>query len=67
MSTDTRRIEGFRQRKDQFFKDHENSPLTAEQKTTFEHWVKVGGYDGHLTNSDAYADDALEGVVYRGR
>lgn len=37
MSTDTRRLDGFRQRKDQFFKDHENSPLTAGQKETFEH------------------------------
>ena len=27
--------------------------------------VKVGPYDGHLTNSDAYADDSLEHVVYR--
>jgi hypothetical protein len=26
---------------------------------------KVGPYDGHLTNSDAYADDSLEHVVYR--
>jgi hypothetical protein len=26
---------------------------------------KVGPYDGHLTNSDAYADDSLEDVVYR--
>jgi hypothetical protein len=26
---------------------------------------KVGPYDGHLTNSDAYADDELENVVYR--
>jgi hypothetical protein len=26
---------------------------------------KVGPYDGHLTNSDAYADSALEGVIYR--
>ena len=26
---------------------------------------KVGQYDGHLTNSDAYADDSLEEVVYR--
>jgi hypothetical protein len=25
---------------------------------------KVGPYDGHLTNSDAYADDALEEVIY---
>jgi hypothetical protein len=27
--------------------------------------TKVGPYDGHLTNSDAYGDDALENVVYR--
>lgn len=27
--------------------------------------VKVGPYDGHLTNSDAYADKRLEDVVYR--
>ncbi|WP_416136231.1 DUF6985 domain-containing protein [Aquabacterium sp. A7-Y] len=27
--------------------------------------TKVGPYDGHLTNSDAFADDALENVVYR--
>lgn len=27
---------------------------------------KVGPYDGHLTNADAYADARLEGVVYRG-
>jgi Domain of unknown function (DUF6985) len=26
---------------------------------------KVGPYDGHLTNSDAYADESLEDVVYR--
>lgn len=26
---------------------------------------KVGPYDGHLTNSDAYADRSLENVVYR--
>ena len=26
---------------------------------------KVGPYDGHLANSDAYADDRLENVVYR--
>jgi hypothetical protein len=25
---------------------------------------KVGPYDGHLTNSDAYADESLETVVY---
>lgn len=27
--------------------------------------VKVGPYDGHFTNSDAFADDSLENVVYR--
>ncbi len=26
--------------------------------------TKVGPYDGHLTNSAAYADDTLDGVVY---
>ena len=26
---------------------------------------KVGPYDGHLTTSDAYADESLEDVVYR--
>lgn len=26
---------------------------------------KIGGYDGHLSNADAYGDPALEGVVYR--
>jgi hypothetical protein len=26
---------------------------------------KIGPFDGHLTNSDAYADDTLEDVVYR--
>ncbi|PTE08953.1 DUF6985 domain-containing protein [Mesorhizobium helmanticense] len=26
---------------------------------------KVGSYDGHLTNSDAYADSTLENVIYR--
>lgn len=26
--------------------------------------TKVGPYDGHLTNSDAYADDKLENVIY---
>ena len=26
---------------------------------------KVGPYDGHLTNSDAYADDSLENVIFR--
>lgn len=25
---------------------------------------KLGGYDGHLTNSDAYDDDSLEDVIY---
>jgi hypothetical protein len=27
--------------------------------------TKVGPFDGHLTNSDAFADRALKGVVYR--
>lgn len=27
---------------------------------------KVGSFDGHLTNSDAYADPRLEDVIYRG-
>lgn len=27
---------------------------------------KVGPYDGHLTNADAFGDEALEHVVYRG-
>lgn len=27
--------------------------------------VKVGPYDGHLTNSDAFADSRLENVIYR--
>lgn len=35
MSTDNRRLEGFRERRDTFFKDHENSPLTPEQKGAF--------------------------------
>jgi hypothetical protein len=26
---------------------------------------KVGPYDGHITNADAYADEQLENVVYR--
>lgn len=26
---------------------------------------KIGPYDSHLTNSDAYADPKLEDVVYR--
>ncbi len=26
---------------------------------------KLGGYDGHLTNSDAFANDSLEEVIYR--
>lgn len=26
--------------------------------------IKVGGYDGHVTNRDAYDDDSLIGVVY---
>ena len=27
--------------------------------------TKLGPYDGHLTNSDAYDDESLEGVIYR--
>lgn len=27
---------------------------------------KLGPYDGHLTNADAYGDPSLESVVYRG-
>ncbi|MEZ6142640.1 MAG: hypothetical protein R3B84_18930 [Zavarzinella sp.] len=26
---------------------------------------KIGPYDGHVTNSDAYGDDPLENVIYR--
>lgn len=26
---------------------------------------KVGGYDGHSTNADAYSDESLEDVVYK--
>jgi hypothetical protein len=29
--------------------------------------TRVGPYDGHLTNAAAYADDTLDGVVYRPR
>ena len=29
--------------------------------------TKVGPYDGHLTNANAYDDDSLIGVVYRAR
>lgn len=28
---------------------------------------KLGGYDGHLTNSDAFADERLEHVIYPAR
>ena len=27
--------------------------------------VKIGPFDGHLTNSDAYGDARLEGVIYK--
>jgi uncharacterized protein (DUF1684 family) len=37
MSTDTTRLGGFRQRKDAFFKEHANSPLSDTQKAQFEH------------------------------
>lgn len=26
--------------------------------------AKVGPYDGHLTNADAYADPSLAGIVF---
>ncbi len=35
MSTENRRLSGFRERKDTFFKEHEQSPLTPEQKEEF--------------------------------
>jgi uncharacterized protein (DUF1684 family) len=35
MST-TSRLAGYRERRDTFFKDHENSPLTEEQRVAFE-------------------------------
>ena len=35
--TTTSKLEGFRQRKDQFFKTHEQSPLSDSQKEVFEH------------------------------
>jgi uncharacterized protein len=35
VSTDIRRLEGFRERRDTFFQEHEQSPLTAEQKDVF--------------------------------
>ena len=35
MSTDDRRLTGFRERKDTFFKENEQSPLTDEQKAAF--------------------------------
>jgi hypothetical protein len=28
---------------------------------------KLGGFDGHLTNSDAYDDESLENAIYRER
>jgi uncharacterized protein len=34
-STELRRLEGFRQRRDTFFREHEQSPLTEEQKGIF--------------------------------
>lgn len=36
MSIDERRLTGFRDRKNTFFKEHEQSPLTDEQKAVFE-------------------------------
>jgi uncharacterized protein len=35
MTTTNTRLEGFRQRKDEFFKAHEQSPLLPEQRETF--------------------------------
>lgn len=35
MSTDTSKLEGFRQRKDAFFKEHAQSPLSDDQKAVF--------------------------------
>lgn len=35
MSTDDRRLTGFRERKDAFFTEHEQSPLNPEQKSAF--------------------------------
>lgn len=35
MSTDEGRLSGFRERKDAFFKEHQQSPLTPEQKQAF--------------------------------
>lgn len=37
MATDTNKLEGFRQRKDVFFKEHAQSPLSDGQKEVFEH------------------------------
>ncbi len=37
MATDTSKLDGFRQRKDAFFKDHAQSPLSDAQKLVFEH------------------------------
>lgn len=36
MATDTSRLDGFRQRKDTFFKEHAQSPLSDAQKDVFE-------------------------------
>lgn len=35
MATTTNRLSGFRQRKDAFFREHEQSPLTPEQRQAF--------------------------------
>lgn len=37
MSTSTDRLAGFRERKNTFFKNHEQSPLTPEQREVFTH------------------------------
>jgi uncharacterized protein (DUF1684 family) len=36
MATDTSKLEGFRQRKDVFFKEHKQSPLSEAQKAVFQ-------------------------------
>ena len=36
MNTENRRLSGFRERKNTFFKEHDQSPLTPAQKEAFE-------------------------------
>ncbi|HEU0164849.1 MAG TPA: DUF1684 domain-containing protein, partial [Thermomicrobiales bacterium] len=35
MATQTERLDGYRERRNTYFKEHENSPLTPEQKEIF--------------------------------